>query len=115
MSESNLEKENESGGLVNKLITGIYQVDLCIAKRFLSKKSSCIISSDGDFVVMIRESLILLKDFHFDFKKNEISKITLAFGNDAYADTSENLLQEQGINRSSKVKCQYDFLVSSTI
>ena len=39
MDDSSVHTENESGGVVNRLSTVIYQADLCIAKRYVNKKA----------------------------------------------------------------------------
>ena len=74
LEDNSLHTENESGGVINKLQTGIYQADLFIAKRFLNKTSHCIVSSDRDFAVMIGNDLVLLKEFHYDYKKKKSAK-----------------------------------------
>ena len=58
---------------------------------------------------MVGINLLMLKDFYFDFKKNEISKITLAFTNDMYAVQAESLLIDAGIEGAVISLTQYNF------
>ena len=71
LDDCSLHVDNESGGTINKVMTGIYQADLFISKRFIKGDSTCIVSSNGDFALYVGEKLILLKDFHFDLKKKK--------------------------------------------
>jgi hypothetical protein len=77
ISDASLCVQNEAGGYVEDVSTGLYQADLPLAKRFCTGKSTVICSSDGDFAMYIGSEMIQMKDFHFDFKTNSISKISL--------------------------------------
>ena len=109
MEEMSLHTENESGGTINHLLTGIFQADLLIAKRFIKGESQCIVSSDGDFAMMVGEKLIMVKEFHYYFKKKKIKNITLFFSSDDIAKESNEVCISNDILRGSLEYSKYSF------
>ena len=101
--------ENEAGGCVERVITGIYQADLLLAKRYMNKISTTIVSSDGDFAFLVGDRLVQIKDFHFDFKSKEITNISLSFTSNTIAKEFESMLKDGGINGLKHTVAQYEF------
>ena len=97
ISDARLCVQNEAGGYVGDVSTGLYQADLPLAKRFCTGKSTVICSSDSDFAMYIGSEMIQMKDFHFDVKTNSISKISLGLSDNELGIRMFERLKQLGV------------------
>ena len=79
MNVDNLNEPNEARGSINDFIKGFYQADVLLAKIFIKRKSSIIVTSDSDFFACLCSKMFLLKKFKYDMKNKVMNDIVLAY------------------------------------
>ena len=103
MTDRDLISTNESGGRVNAMVSGMFQADALIAKRFKLGLSHVIVSSDSDFMMLVGKSCIQIKDFSFDNKAKCISYLTLSLTSNDAAKSWQEFIMKSKVNPKLKL------------